>query len=1081
MMKISKKLMEGIRKKIALIGLSVLLLNAVMTGVFAPSESILRAEEEQMCEAVVDIVLIMDRSGSMVLDSPSRLSQAKDAANSFLGNLGVNDQSALVSYASTAFLDKGLSDNHTSDAASTEAAVNALVAVGGTNIGDAIDFANQELGSSRINPQAVKVAILLTDGRATCPVIYPGFPECGYIEDAGDIAYAEAKATEAALAEIKIFTIGLGSDVNETMLQNIAATTSAGYYFAPDGSALKGIYDEISQELCEYASISGCKYSDVDPNDSGITGDLKIEDWPIILGGDASGDQVTDENGCYSFTGLLSGTYTISEGSKAGEIFEQTFPFSPNFYTINLNKGDVVLGKDFGNYLPNCGNDIVDIGYGEVCEIGDTQECDLGSGYVGSQNCNQDCLGWGECIPQEDCGDGIQNGLEECDGEDGLIDHHFCTDSCTLEYIPYCGDGIVDEPEEECDGNDPEVCETVDGYVGLQACDSCFWGECIPQEFCGDGTINGLEICDDGISQNGTYGYCNLDCTGPTSSVCGDYAQEGDEECDDGPNGSDTCTDGCMLIVETGSLTICKQEDLNGNGILNEGEPAVTDPLWLFYIGEDEYQAEENGCVTIEDMAYGEYNVIEQKVIDWEQTGASGNGTLGTDGSITVVVGESNPVPIIYFLNKYEEPAYQCSDNVDNDGDGLIDEKDPGCWTDPEDSETYDPEDNDEYHAYCGDGTCNNNETCSTCSEDCGSCGGGSSVIAKPSIRITNEKVIYLGDGDALVTWTTNIETTRQVAYGDDSISTLGIAPEYGYNSVNTESTDMTKEHSVTISGLTDGIPYYFRPVADRSGSTGEVVGIEVFYRVGEVKGVTDPPIPVPIPIECNYLLEYIKLGSENNPVEVKKLETFLNIFEGENLAINGIYEQVDFDAVSRFQEKYLENVLSPWSHNKATGYVYITTKKKINELYCEREFPLTPDQEAEIARFSAILTEGAEESSESSVFDSESDSEEDMSESESKPGEVAGAKDETEDETEDEEEMPEEPEEPEDEEEKIEKPADDGVLLVDNGEEDEEQEDGSAVKAFGGLGSWLWVVVIILIGVIAYSFSSIAKRKKKE
>jgi len=39
-------------------------------------------------------------------------------------------------------------------------------------------------------------------------------------------------------------------------------------------------------------------------------------------------------------------------------------------------------------------------------------------------------------------------------------------------------------------------------------------------------------------------------------------------------------------------------------------------------------------------------------------------------------------------------PPKQCNDNVDNDGDGLIDEDDPGCY----DSGIYDPLDDDEYN-----------------------------------------------------------------------------------------------------------------------------------------------------------------------------------------------------------------------------------------------------------------------------------------------------------------------------------------------------------------------------------------------
>lgn len=112
---------------------------------------------------------------------------------------------------------------------------------------------------------------------------------------------------------------------------------------------------------------------------------------------------------------------------------------------------------------------------------------------------------------------------------------------------------------------------------------------------------------------------------------------------------------------ETGSLLICKQEDLNGDGVLDDGEPVV--PGWTFIIATADYTDEDqDGCVTIEDLDYGIYNVTEDMREGWTQTGASGNGTLEGDGSITVEVGESNPNPIIYFLNQVN----QCTPNSDD-------------------------------------------------------------------------------------------------------------------------------------------------------------------------------------------------------------------------------------------------------------------------------------------------------------------------------------------------------------------------------------------------------------------------------
>jgi uncharacterized protein YegL len=240
--------------------------------------------------------------------------------------------------------------------------------------------------------------------------------------------------------------------------------------------------------------------------------------------------------------------------------------------------------------------------------------------------------------------------------------------------------------------------------------------------------------------------------------------------------------------------------------------------------------------------------------------------------------------------------------------------------------------------------------TPSGCTSNCG--GGGGSYYPQPALAITNEKVEYLGDGKAVVTWTTNLGASSVVSYGTSSIVTLGAPIQYGYPLRTTEDVIRKTEHSVTISGLQDGVQYWFRPVS-RDFIAGIAVGKEVTYTVVKT--------PVVEPVVCNYLLEYIKLGANNNKVEVEKLERFLNTYQDEKLEVNGIYDQADYDAVARFQKKYSGEVLTPWGYDQSTGYVYITTKKKVNEIYCAKPFPLDTAQEAEIVAFKALLKQLAE------------------------------------------------------------------------------------------------------------------------
>lgn len=100
----------------------------------------------------------------------------------------------------------------------------------------------------------------------------------------------------------------------------------------------------------------------------------------------------------------------------------------------------------------------------------------------------------------------------------------------------------------------------------------------------------------------------------------------------------------------------------------------------------------------------------------------------------------------------------------------------------------------------------------------------------------------------------------------------------------------------------------------------------------------------VPTPPCTQYMTKFIKLGANNDPAEVEKLENFLETYEGvSGLNENGIYDQAMYNAVKRFQAKYTSDILTPWGFTAPTGYVYSTTVKKINELYCAAKRPTTP------------------------------------------------------------------------------------------------------------------------------------------
>ncbi len=402
-----------------------------------------QAETDQMCQVPADVVLVMDRSGSMddggspskcewkeleevgdsnqcvnkseeglteseCLSKPSclsndpqftpaqnnKLEDAQEAANSFLDNFGATDQSSLVSFSDSADLEKQLSDDHSS----TKSKLGKLSAKGATNIGGAIEKASGELASPRANPQANQALVLLTDGKANKPT------GPGHGEHPDDVQFAKDKAQEAADKGFKIFTIGLGKDgedINTDMLQDIAEIGSGEFHHAQNGDELESIYQNISQEVCEFGSIAGCKYKDLNNNGSIDNSEPTIADWTVKLStpGSTTLSQTTDQDGCYLFSGLEAGDYTVKEGANSDMTpFTQTVPgtTSPNYHISipqSTNESELTFtGKDFANYFPVCGNGIIDESQGEQCDDGNTENGD---------GCSSQCLIEEEDPPQE--------------------------------------------------------------------------------------------------------------------------------------------------------------------------------------------------------------------------------------------------------------------------------------------------------------------------------------------------------------------------------------------------------------------------------------------------------------------------------------------------------------------------------------------------------------------------------------------------------------------------------------------------------------------------------------------------------
>ncbi len=166
-----------------------------------------------------------------------------------------------------------------------------------------------------------------------------------------------------------VFALALGSTkpddslVDSAPINLITNLTNIDVDPSNDGTGAFSVFDNVpytSQgEMVEFEAVlgegvvRGLKFNDVNGDGVQNNGETGLQGFTIFSDANGNGmldagevSAVTDVNGDY-FLRLAAGTHTIREVPDPG--FTQTFPTNPDSYTVDVEIGGELLGRDFGN------------------------------------------------------------------------------------------------------------------------------------------------------------------------------------------------------------------------------------------------------------------------------------------------------------------------------------------------------------------------------------------------------------------------------------------------------------------------------------------------------------------------------------------------------------------------------------------------------------------------------------------------------------------------------------------------------------------------------------------------------------
>lgn len=168
----------------------------------------------------------------------------------------VYDKIGMASYSTRATNEQSLTSSFATVRSSMDSI---LYPAGSTNIAHGIGMGRQVLDGSGKRANAVRVLVILTDGipnvscsngynSSSCSTVSHSSPSTCPASSTAAISDAINQAAVAKAARIKVFTIGLGNDVLDCILEDIAEAGGGAYFKAPTTADLDDAFEAIAAQ-----------------------------------------------------------------------------------------------------------------------------------------------------------------------------------------------------------------------------------------------------------------------------------------------------------------------------------------------------------------------------------------------------------------------------------------------------------------------------------------------------------------------------------------------------------------------------------------------------------------------------------------------------------------------------------------------------------------------------------------------------------------------------------------------------------------------------------------------------------------